>query len=168
MHNTRPTGLLSPEIFGIVPDDAGFPAVTRKGDDCSVPAAPGSFTYAAYDLITPYEPGLAAQLRIEARDVTDLGVRVIETEQVLLVGGGGVVREVSGVVTNTSFVPLSRIEVCAGAYDRSGLVRGIGVAPVEPPGGVLAPGASAPFLVRVATNGEVTNAKAVASGQPNP
>lgn len=166
VHNTRPNGLLSPEIFGIVPDDAGFPAVTRKGDDCSVPAAPGSFTYAAYDLITPYEPGLAAQLRIEARDLTDLGVRVIETKQVRLLDGGSVVREVTGVVTNTSSVPLSRIEVCAGAYDGSGLVRGIGAAPVEPSGLVLAPGASAPFLVRVATNGEVTSAKAVASGQP--
>jgi hypothetical protein len=156
-----------PDAVASVTDGTEKLLATRgSASDCLASAAPGGFTYMTYtvtaNVATP--PNVSLQgFRYDGAAFGPIYFPTISSVQFKTDSAAHRVT-VNGTLTNTSSVVLGSADVCAGVYDASGVVRGVGAASVDLPASGLAAGASAPFTVVMDDPGGIVSAKAIGNG----
>lgn len=163
VHNTSGTHFI-PEAIATVRDASGKLVAVNSGDSqCSVNAAPGSFSFVTYDVTAPSSVTTSPDVSMQGYQYND-GPVYFPSVSGLSYHVTGLNVTATGMLTNTSSATLKKARVCVGSYNAAGAVQGAGMTTLAMPAGGLAPGATASFTVNFGDPFAVASVKAVADG----
>mgnify|MGYP006952626357 CR=1 FL=1 len=165
VHNSG-SEILSIYTSAIARDAGGKPVGVRSREPmCTVPAFPGSFTFAGYYMETTTTPPPPLELKIEGVVLDPNSVAPLTPANVVLTDPDELTETpfVTVTVKNTTGRRLEAVVVCAAGYDSSGMMN-TASRTFPQPGEGLDPGESRDFILELPRSGEIDSVKAIAAG----